>query len=67
MKDIKLFSFVYGEIRTKGKTDGDYTLAGCWDTDRLGIDWVGLVLDPSYFFTEMRKELAYLKYENEGY
>ena len=49
------------------KAGNDTTLAVCWDSDRLDIDRVGLVVDPLYLFTEMGRELAYMKYENEEY
>ena len=49
------------------KAANDPTLAVCWDSDRLDIDRVGLVVDPLYLFTEMGKELAYMKHENEEY
>ena len=49
------------------KAGEDPTLAVCWDSDRLDIDRVGLVVDPLYLFTEMGKELAYMKHENEGH
>ena len=47
------------------KAGEDPTLAVCWDSDRLDIDRVGLVVDPMYLFTGMGRELAYLKHENE--
>ena len=47
------------------KAGNDPTLAVCWDSDRLDIDRVGLVVEPQYLFTDMAKELAYMKYENE--
>ena len=47
------------------KAGDDPTMAVCWDSDRLDIDRVGLVVDPMYLFTDLGRELAYLKHENE--
>ena len=47
------------------KAGDDPTLAVCWDSDRLDIDRVGILVDPQYLFTDMAKELAYMKYETE--
>ena len=49
------------------KAGEDPTLAVCWDSDRLDIDRVGITVDPRYLFTDMAKELAYIKLESEEY
>lgn len=47
------------------KAGDDPTLAVCWDSDRLDIDRVGITVDPRYLFTDMARELAYMKHESE--
>ena len=47
------------------KAGEDPTLATCWDSDRLDIGRVGIVINPDYLFTEMAKELADLEIVSE--
>lgn len=50
---------------TAGKTSADITVQTCWDSDRLDLGRVGMVVNPKFLSTPAAKELTTLSWSNQ--
>lgn len=52
-------------LHTDGLTESDPTIQTCWDSDRLDLGRVNIMIDPNYLCTEAAKDKAVIQWADQ--